>query len=94
MRTFMAQNRAGSAWQQADGAREIGVADSESLDLDEDLFWLNFVKLNLLKLELAVEFGDDKGGGCAWCGHLCCLLWCFGYLFVSVVDVEKKKLYR
>lgn len=78
----MAQNRAGSAWQQADSAREIGVADSGSLNLDEDFFWLDVVELDFLKLELAVELGDDKGGGCAGCCHLCCCCGVWGYLDV------------
>lgn len=71
----MAQYRAGSAWQQAGGAREIGVADSKSLDLDEDFVWLDVVEPDFLKLELAVEFGDDKGGGCAGSCHVCCGDW-------------------
>ena len=75
------------------------MADSSGFHLDKDFFWLNFVELDFLKLELAVEFGNDKGGGCAGRGHLCyyCDVWGIFEVCVRMLLLwgkERMSLYR
>jgi hypothetical protein len=68
----MAEDGVGGAWEQAQGAGEVGVAEAGGDDLDEDFIGLDVVEVDLLELELAVELGNDEGGGgsrhCGCCG--------------------------
>lgn len=73
----MTQDSIGRAWQSAVCARQIGVAYSRRLDLNQDLVGLYLVEVDLLELELAVGLGHDEGCGCA--GHL-------SFFFSSLLD--------
>lgn len=61
-RTFMTQNGIWPTRQQADREREVSVAETGSVDLDEDFVWLHRVEFHLAQRKLALELWHYQGG--------------------------------
>lgn len=63
----MAEDGIGLARQDARRTRQVGVTDPRGVDLNQNFVRLDCIEIDFAQLELAVELGNDEGGGAA--GH-------------------------
>lgn len=70
VRTFVAEHGVGFAGEHARRKRQVSMAESRGVDLDQHFVRLHVIELDLSQLKLAVELRHDEGS-CGACHGDC-----------------------